>query len=78
MTKCKIIYYLDNEIVDIWRGNYSGSSLYSYCGGREQFKRDVGQMLLGNTKHFDCIELYKRNRAGVKRKLIDKISIGGS
>lgn len=74
MVKAKIIYYRQNKVVREWRGNYSCSALYKSYGARKIFKNDADKLIKNDPfLDFDCIELYKRNRAGVPRKLITKV-----
>ena len=74
MTKAKIIYYKNGEIVDTWRGNYSCSSLYKSLGARRIFEQHSKWLLYDTCDlEYDCIELYKRNRAGVKRRLVGRV-----
>ncbi|MGN4127646.1 hypothetical protein ACMGD3_21950 [Lysinibacillus sphaericus] len=74
MVKAKIIYYMRGEVIREWRGNYSCSSLYKSYGARRIFENDAKDLLNNELfVDFDCIELYKRNRSGVPRKLIKKV-----
>lgn len=73
-----MVYYKNDEIVKVIRGNYSGRT-----GLREQFLR-ASYDLFNNIEvekywteplSFDGVRLYKRNRAGMPRKLMASVSV---
>lgn len=86
MVKAKLIYYNQGEIVKVIRGNYSGErdccGMSGY-GARAEFEI-ASERILNNLSgdyypaedfEYDCVELYKRNRAGVPRRLVATISM---
>lgn len=77
MTKAKVVYYKGDEVVKVERGNYSDGSYNGRYGMRSIFEYDAAELLITPERcDFNRIELYKRNRAGVSRRLVARVERG--